>query len=210
MEISDSVRLTLRDWYQHEFDAAMMNVCHAVEGAAVRTFDGKGFGKNAIFTNFLRDNYDILGVCVAPGVNFATSRFKMTLPNPKATGGLPDIADIIYGVHRCNHDHGQALPEGCELIANNGNHPCMYLGNGKVRLSRQVILGLLLTVVLAPVNRGLKNPKLDECGILIKTDKHELPLMINDLWGRADFFRGKILPLFPPPVLTLDCSGIED
>lgn len=122
---------------------------------------------------------------------------------------MPDIADIIYAKHRCSHAHGQALPREYEFI-DDGRFPCMYIGKDQVKLSRQVILGLLLIVILSPVNAESVNPKLDGLGISLGVDGEKRELIINDWWGQAERFRAEILPLFPAPKLVLDCSKIEN
>lgn len=209
MEISDSVRLSIRDYLEQEYESAMIHAGHAIEGTASKIYN-KNTGSNYRFTTLLRDNYDIFGTVVMPGVDFAASRFRVTLDNPKAPNGLPDIADIIYGKHRCSHDHGQALPREYEFIDGDGEFPCMYIGRDQVKFSRRVILGMLLVAILSPVNSELACPKLDGIGIALGIDEQKWGLIINDWWGQAERFRTEILPRFPEPKLVFDCSKIEN
>lgn len=49
-------------------------------------------------------------------------------PQAEGAGGQPDLADLIYGVHRCCHGHGDDLPDGFELLSRcrraAGPNPC--------------------------------------------------------------------------------------
>jgi hypothetical protein len=88
----------------------MMHACNAVDGTAGKV--GGAGGNNFRFTNFLRDRYATFGPMAAPGINLEATRFPVRLRNPKAPGGQPDLADVIHGIHRCYHGHGEELPEG--------------------------------------------------------------------------------------------------
>lgn len=206
MKISDSIRKAINDWEQHELDSAMLHACNAVDGTAAKIYPT--YGSNARFTKFLRDNYNILGPMGAPGINLADSRFPVVLKHPKASGGMPDIADVIYGIHRCSHGHGEELPSGFELFedaAGPARHTRMRIENDKVRLSDRIIFGLIAVVVLSPVNENLATPELD--GYYL-TFGDSAKLVINEWWGQADKFISEILPTDPLISVTLDCKNM--
>jgi hypothetical protein len=116
-------------------------------------------GSNARFTQLLRDNYTVFGPMGMSGIDIANTRFPVKVARPKAAGDTPDIADVIYGIHRCTHGHGDELPDGFELIPD-ASGPSritrMWIEKGKVRLSDRSIFGLLSVAVLSPVNTDQK------------------------------------------------------
>ena len=202
MKISDSVRKSIIDWEQHELDSAMLHACNAVDGTASKIYPS--LGNNARFTKLLRENYNILGPMGAPGINLIETRFPLELPYTKASQGKPDIADVIYGIHRCSHGHGEELPSGFELLedaAGPARITRMEIEKGKVRLSDRIIFGLIAVVVFSPSNKNLATPELD--GFFLTLGKSP-KLMINDWWGRADKFISDIIPNDPLPSVILD------
>lgn len=142
-----------------------------------------------------------------PGINLAETRFPVTVPNPLAAGGQPDFADIIYGIHRCHHGHGEALPGGFELLRDADGHPGRTRlevqkkapGQGRIRFSDRAIFGLLAVAVLSPVNADQKIPG----GYHLTFGRHPARLEINDWWGRAADFPA-ITAREPMPRVTLD------
>lgn len=159
---------------------AMMHACNAIDGTARKLHPS--LGSNAGFTRLLRDNYYILGPMGAPGIDLSNTRWPVKVERPKATGGVPDLADVIYGAHRCTHNHGEALPDGFELLPDAAGTPRKTRFNiqkGKVQLSDRVIFGLLAVAVLSPANANQSVPS----GYYLSFAEVKLP--INDWWGRA-------------------------
>lgn len=201
--IADSVRKSIADYELGELDFAMMHACMAVDGTSKKLFPE--MRKHAPrFTRTLRDNYDILGPMGMPGINLETTRWPVIIKDNKE----PDIADLIYSIHRCSHGHGDDLPNGFELIreANNGtNRVTTRIEPGTVRLSDCMIFALLAIAVTSPVNEGLRAPERSFLSFN-GTEFH-----INDLWGRRDDFVSVIQTLRMPSV-NLDFgnfSGIK-
>lgn len=206
MNISDSIRKAINEWEQHELDSAMLHACNAVDGTAAKVYPKQG--SNARFTTFLRNNYSILGAMGAPGINLVETRFPLILPHAKASQGKPDIADVIYGIHRCSHGHGKELPSGFELLedaAGPARITHMEVKKGKVRLSDRIIFGLIAVSVFCPANKDLSTPKLDGYFLVIGNAPR---LMINDWWGQAEKFISEILPNDPLPSVTLDFQNM--
>jgi hypothetical protein len=109
-KVGHSVRKAIDDWELGEREFAMLHACNAVDGTASKLHPK--LGSDARFTKMLRDNYAIFGPMAAPGVDLVNTRWPVEVSRPKASGGRPDIADVIYGIHRCAHGHGDALPDG--------------------------------------------------------------------------------------------------
>ena len=118
-----------------------------------------------------------------PGIDLANTRWPIKVDRPKATGSGPDLADVIYGIHRCTHGHGAELPDGFELIANAAG-PAEYtrvaVQRGKIQLSDRIIFALILWdfAVFSPVNVGQLVP--DGYHLTYATTT----MTINEWWGR--------------------------
>ncbi|MGR8953461.1 MAG: hypothetical protein ACU83V_13770 [Gammaproteobacteria bacterium] len=199
MNVGNSVRKAIDDWVNGEHEAAMLHACNAIDGTAKKVHLRSG--SNARFTQLLRDNYAILGPMGMPGTNLAETRFPVKLPNPKAPGGKPDLADVIYGIHRCSHGHGEELPGGFELIPDAGGPARMtrvLVVKGAIQLSDRIIFGLIAVAVLSPVNKGQAVPD----GYYL-TFGATTKLVINEWWGRAAEFPA-VVASDPMPLVKLD------
>lgn len=200
MNVGSSVRKAIDDWEQGELESAMLHACNAVDGTAKKVYPT--LSSNARFTRFLRENYTIFGPMGAPGINLVETRFPVKVAKPKAEGGKPDIADVIYGIHRCAHGHGDDLPAGFELLpdaAGPAGYTHMEIEQGRVRLSDRVIFGLLAVAVLSPANIGQTVPD----GYHLTFGRNKVVLFINEWWGRATDF-ASIAAQEPLPQVKLD------
>jgi len=200
VKVGKSVQKAIDEWEAGDLDSAMLHACNAVDGTAKKLYPGEP-GSNARFTRLLRDNYAILGPMGMPGINLVETRFPVRVARPKAVGGKPDLADVIYGVHRCCHGHGEDLPDGFELLPDARGavrDTTIYIEKGKIRLSDRTIFGLIAVAVLCPVNVGQSVP---DGYHLTFGATHKL--MINDWWGRAAEFPA-IAATDPVPSVTLD------
>jgi hypothetical protein len=203
-KVGDSVRKSIDDWTlgQHEF--AMLHACNAVDGTAKKLHPA--LGNKARFTRILRDNYSIFGPMGIPGINLVDTRWPVKTTGNTAAGGLPDIADVIYTIHRCTQGHGDELPDGFALIPNAAGpdgYTKMTAAMGKVQLSDRVIFGLLAVAVLSPVNTDQRVPD----GYHFTFAGTVLP--INEWWGRAADFPS-ISALHPLPNITIDFAHWMD
>jgi hypothetical protein len=181
----------------------MLHACNAVDGTAKKVYPHLANQSNLRFTTLLRDNYWILSPMAAPGIDLGNTRFPVTVKSPKAHGGKPDFADVIYGIHRCSHRHGEVLPNGFELIRDAAQLPGitnMSFERGKAHFSDRTIFGLLGVVVLSSANAGETVPE----GYRLTYGRHALPLFINEWWGRAGDFHTVIASDPPPGPITLD------
>lgn len=180
--VGNSVRKSIKEWELGEFEFAMLHACNAVDGTAKKAYPNIEKNKPR-FTQCLRDNYDILGPMGMPGIDLVNTRWPIKVDRPKANGSGPDLADVIYGIHRCTHGHGDELPEGFELISNAAG-PAEYtrigVQPGKIQLSDRIIFALIAVAVFAPVNIGQSVPD----GYFLKFATTTMP--INDWWGRIE------------------------
>jgi hypothetical protein len=159
----------------------MLHACNAVDGTGRKRYPQLGVA--ARFKRVTRDSLDIFRATAMPGLNLKDIRFpaavKSDLPDRR-----PDIADVIYGIHRCSHGHGDDLPSGFELTPIEGNIGDFMFGhNGRVQLSASVVLGLLAVVIFAPENQDQVIPasyKMRLC---------ERVFVVTGWWGGEDRFR---------------------
>jgi hypothetical protein len=201
MIVGDSVRIAIDDWESGKVDAAMLHACNAIDGTAKKVYpDLKG--SNARFTQLLRENYSILGPMGMPGINLIETRFPVKVERPKASGGKPDLADVIYGIHRCSHGHGDELPNGFELIPDARGPSGLTrakIAKGTIQLSDRIIFGLIAVAVLSPANRDQSVPE----SYYLTFGAAEEKLIINEWWGRAADFP-EIAAREPMPLVTID------
>ena len=187
MKVGDSVRRAIDEWENGEPQSAMLHACNAVDGTARKLYPK--LGSSARFTRLLRENYATFGPMAAPGIALTDTRWPVRVERPKAAGGKPDIADVIYGIHRCSHGHGDELPDGFDLLPDAGGPARltrMLVEKGRVRLSDRVIFGLLAVAVLSPVNTNQAVPDGYHLSFAGKT------FPINEWWGRVDAFAGEV------------------
>jgi hypothetical protein len=199
MNVGNSVRLAIDDWERGELEAAMLHACNALDGTAKKEYPS--LGSNARFTQLLRENYSILGPMGAPGIDLKETRFPVTVERPKAEGGQPDIADVIYGIHRCHQGHGEELPGGFDLLPDAKGPPRstrLTVEKGKLRLSDRIIFGLLAVAVMSPANADQVVP----VGYHL-TFGSDTVLPISEWWGRSADFRA-IAARDPVPLVRLD------
>jgi hypothetical protein len=200
MKVGESVRHAIDEWQRGNVDAAMLHACNAVDGTAKKVFPG--LGSNQRFTRLLRENYGILGPMAAPGINIAETRFPVSVPRPTAPGGEPDFADVIYGIHRCTHGHGDELPDGFELLPDAGGPiertRIALTTEGGFRMSDRVIFGLLGVAVLNPVNNNQSAPP----GYHLMYGHQGM--LIEEWWGRAADFPSIVAAGPAMPSVKLD------
>ena len=185
MKIGKSIAKSIDEASSGDLESAMLHACNAVDGTAVKSYPTIQ-SNNLRFTKLLRDNYLTFGAMGAPGINLDQTRFPITVQRPKAPGGGTDIADIIYGIHRCSHGHGAALPDGFELLADSAGpaeRTTMQIERGKIKLSDRVIFALLGVAVFAPENVGEATPP---GYYLTLGSTHKF--VINEWWGRRSEF----------------------
>jgi len=199
MNVGNSIRKAIDDWEKGEYEAAMLHACNAIDGTAKKLYPK--LGSNARFTKLLRENYSILGPMGMPGIDIVQTRFPVAVERPKAPGGEPDLADVIYGIHRCTHGHGDELPDGFELIPDADGQvrlTRLMVKKGVARLSDRMIFALIAVAVLSPVNIGQVVPD----GYYLTYGASER-LIINEWWGRANDFLA-IIAKETMPLVKLD------
>lgn len=198
MNVGDCVKHAIDEWGRRKWDAAMLHACNAIDGTGKKRYPKLGVA--ARFKRTIRDSIDIFRMVGTPGFNVEQTRFpaavKSDLPDKR-----PDIADVIYGIHRCAHGHGDELPSGFELTPiKNGQAEMWFAVGGRVQLPASVVSGLIAIAVFAPENKGQVIPPVYQLNIA------KQKFFINQWWGREAEFRDLVRVDQFPPGITIDFS----
>jgi hypothetical protein len=122
-----SVRRSLDHWERREGDEAMLHACNAVDKAAKKRCPELGVATGC--RRIIRESLDIFGLMAAPALDFEHSRFPVTVQSD-LPDGRPDIADVLYGVHRSSRGHEEDLPDGRWLPTDLAPRSCTSGGTG--------------------------------------------------------------------------------
>jgi hypothetical protein len=180
MNVGRSIQKCIDEWQSGDFESAMLHACNAVDGTAKKLYPT--LRNKERFTRFIRENYPILGPMAAPGINIVDTRWPVSIKNPTADGRKPDLADVIYSIHRCTHGHGDELPDGFQLIPDVAGPPertSLLAAHGKVRLSDRTLFGMIAICVVCDSNRNQTVP-----GDYFLTFGSVHKLIIEEWWGR--------------------------
>jgi hypothetical protein len=205
MKIGKSVKKAIDEWVSDDLESAMLHACNAVDGTARKVYPK--LGNRERFTLFLRENYSILGIMGMPGIDICETRFPINIKSPTTKDGKPDIADILYSIHRCSHNHGDEIPDGFELIrheADKAGYTEVIIGKGKIHLADRIIFAMLATVVFCEKNIY---QEIDE-GYYLKLGMENI-FKIQKWWGRkTDFLI--VASTYELPMVKLDFGDWMD
>ena len=182
MRIQKSIKKAIDELCNKDFESAMLHICNAIDGTSQRKFGGES-GKEK-FKKFIREYYDYIGAMTGTySLDYSNISWPITVKKPSGLNGKTDLADMIYGIHRCSHDHGVSVPDGFEFIADLGEKTettSFNIQNGAIGLSDRFIWALIAIVVFEPVNLGLADPELSGYYIILGKEK----FIINQWWGK--------------------------
>lgn len=213
MEVGRSVSKAIADRLAGDMDSAMLHACNAVDGTAKKIYPSLGVGQR--FRKLLRENYSGVLEPMVPGINLQNTVFPVSISGASGPGGHPDVADILYVIHRCHHGHGDALPAGYELIPDTSTDSARTTmeprigpdGKWKVRLSDRFIYGMAGVALLSPANVGQVLD--DNVRLTWSSASGDIRIrMDNDWWGRADDFATIAAMDRKRPSLTMDFSNV--
>ena len=179
----------------------MVHACNAVDGTAKKRYPQLGVATR--FKRTIRDSLDIFRAMAAPGIDFDHSRFPITVKSD-LSDGRPDVADVLYGIHRWSHGHDDELPDGFELTPH-GPRPAevRIWKTGRIQLPASAVVGLLAVAVFSPENKGEVIPD----GYQLSWYQHVFHICM--WWGWQDHFR-EIISTTQIPQTTLDFSESWD
>jgi len=153
-------------------DGAMFAICAAIEATAAKEF---GRGGRSNYKKFVHDNMKVI-THVGLGMYIHNLNVAISHPDlPVDVNGLCSFQDVMYHAVRCSLYHEAGLPSVVRF------HEARVLeaANGCIVLPSPLIWGLVMSVVIAPVNSGEQSPKINLLNI-----PGFGPLPVNQMWGR--------------------------
>ncbi|BAV42738.1 hypothetical protein SHTP_3759 [Mycobacterium ulcerans subsp. shinshuense] len=164
------------------WDVAMLHACNAVDDTSRKRYPSLGAGTR--FRRVIRDAVDIYGVMATPGVDLENTRFPVAVRSDLTPEMRPDIADVLYGIHRWLHGHDEESATGFEVSPYvNGSAALRVASDGKIQLPKTAILGLLAIAVFAPENKGEVIPP------DYQLSWFDHVFFVSAWWGWQDHFR---------------------
>lgn len=164
------------------WDVAMLHSCNAVDDTSRKRYPSLGAGTR--FRRVIRDAVDIYGVMATPGVDLENTRFPVAVRSDLTPEMRPDIADVLYGIHRWLHGHDEESATGFEVSPYvNGSAALRVASDGKIQLPKTAILGLLAIAVFAPENKGEVIPP------DYQLSWFDHVFFVSAWWGWQDHFR---------------------
>lgn len=118
----------------------MLHACNAVDETGRKRYPTLGVGTR--FRTALRDSLDIYGVMATPGVDLEKTRFPVGVRSDLLPDKRPDIADVLYGIHRWLHGHADESSVEFEVSPYVNASAALRIANdGKIQLPKSAILG---------------------------------------------------------------------
>jgi hypothetical protein len=179
----------------------MLHACNALDRTAKKRYPEPGVATR--FRRIIRESLDIFGLMAAPALDFEKSRFPIAVRSD-LQDGRPDIADVLYGVHRSCHGHEEDLPDGFEVTPHGPRPAELHIWkNGRIQLPAATAIGLLAIAEFAPENKGEKIPD----GYQLSWFQYVFIICL--WWGWEDHFR-EIISTAGIPQQALDFSDLWD
>lgn len=184
----------MNHWSQSEPRPALWHASVALAETAAKRYPDLEPGPQ--FRTTIRDDVDIFTAMAAPDIDFANSRFPLPASSDQPDK-RPDIADVLYAVHRYLHDDAQAMPAGVEVTPHADGVPMFEIGSGRLWLRASAALGLLGIAVFSTENKDEQIPDSYHLG----WKQHVLH--VSGWWGWHSHFRD-IVARSPIPSGPLD------
>ncbi len=192
MTVGDQVRSSLDHWSVGEWRPALWHATEALNQTAAKRYPT--LDPAEAFRETIRADVDVFGAMAAPDIDFEGSRFPVPvdsdLPDQR-----PDIADVLYAVHRFLNGEQAAMPAGFEVVGHVEGQPLFNIDNGRLWLRASAALGMLAIAVFSPVNKGQQIPGTYHLG----WQQHIFHVV--GWWGWRDHFREIVtnadVPRFP-------------
>lgn len=194
MTVGAQVQAALDHWTEGEARQALWHASAALAETAEKRYPGLDAGP--AFKTTVRDDVDIFAALSAPDIDFVESRFPVPAPSDQPDK-RPDIADVLYAVHRYLHDDEQAMPAGVEVTSHADGVPMFEIAAGRLWLRASAALGLLGIAVFAKENTDEQIPDAYHLGW-----KQQI-FHVTGWWGWQEHFRD-IVARSPVPQGPLD------
>lgn len=180
MAISERIREAMDRMSEKKPEAALIPASIAIDATAKRSHGG-GVGDR--YKALLHDNLALITkVGLGPSIK---ESFRLKYDHPRiipGENGLCSIEQILYHAVRCGLLHEATLPSNLKFV----EESIVKVEDGLLVLPASLVNGLIVAVVVAPVNKDESLP--ERYGITV--GGHQIPA--NKLWGKKD----KLLDLY--------------
>lgn len=152
-------------------EGALFAICAALEATATKEFGKPG---RASYKDFLHQNLALI-TRVAFGPKIMNMRLQFSHPHLQANAdGVYTFEEILYHAVRCGMYHEAELPSNLHFIPEKQ----IRAKDGALFLASSLIYGLIVAVLVAPVNASETALKASMFNL------GDLPIPIRHLWGR--------------------------
>jgi hypothetical protein len=178
MSIGSFISSSLQLLKEGTHDVALSLACSAVDATSAKMFPNEK-QNNARYKKFLKKNMRIITTFGMPGLSAGGIRIKCSnIPGIKTDAeGMAGLEDIIYHIIRCGLIHQCEIEESIEFTQGT------MLGDfeQKFRIPYAIVLGLVMSVILAKEN---KNESMSKSHYLNLNSKN---VDLNSLWGKVEY-----------------------
>lgn len=180
MTVGDEVRKALDHWSVGEWRPALWHATEALNKTADKRY--AALDEGAAFRQTLRDDVDVFSAMAAGDIDLVDSRFPLPIPSDQADG-RPDVADVMYAVHRYLHVDEMEMPAGCQVVPPTEDESMFAIANGRLWLRATAAIGLVAVSVFAPENEGQPIPD----SYFLAWRNYDF--LVSDSWGQREGFR---------------------
>jgi hypothetical protein len=180
MSIAKRVAEAFQNFHKKDPEGALMHICAAIEATATAEYAKEG---RESYKRFLHENLGLV-TKVALGGSIQNINLGYTHPHIKTVvPGLCSFEDLIYHAVRCGLYHQASIPADLHFK----DEPVFEVDADRLVLPAKMVLGLIVAVVVAPVN---KNESVTGDYHGLNLSGYEIPL--HRLWGK----RAELLDLY--------------
>lgn len=150
----------------------MFQICAAIDVTAVREYKQKG---KASYKRFVHENLRLITNVAFGGKEILNINLGYEHPDiRKLDNGMSPIEDVVYHAVRCGLYHNACLPENLKF----SDEGVIGVDEGSLILPAALVYGLMVAVIVAPVNKDESSPKASVLNL------GTFPIPTAKLWGR--------------------------
>ncbi|MFM9033221.1 MAG: hypothetical protein ACKOQ4_02860 [Mycobacterium sp.] len=180
MSVGEEVQSSLDHWSAQQWRNAMWHATAALDETAAKRHPSMDTA--ARFRRTVREDVDVFGAMAGAEIDFSTSRLPLPV-HSDLPDGRPDIADVLWAVHRYLHEDESVMAAGCQISPHAEGVPLFDIHSGRLWLRASAALGLLAIAVFSPENKGEPIPGDYHLG----WQQHTFHVV--GWWGWRDHFR---------------------
>lgn len=181
MKTQNHVIYSIDAFERGEKDNSLLHACIAIDSTAQKLFN-TSHSTSHNHKECIRRYYWLMQYFL-PGINYTKTMFSnITIVNQYGkTIANPDLADLIYHIHRCNETHGKETSKNYQLLPSvfNADGCILKLEEGVVQISERIVWALLAISVFSKVNSSLQS---EGDYYLLSCSNNNFA--IKDYWGK--------------------------